>query len=907
MITANDRAARTLNSAYAAEQRTAGRWAWKTPPIYSWDAWLDKLWEQHLLSVDEAPLLLSNLQERSVWKRIVEARAASSPTSETIARLASEAWALLSDFEAHSERHHSWSSFASSDAEAFRHWAASFEYECRTRNWVSRSDLPNLLVKSIQQCNIELPTEIILVGFDRITPAASTLLGEIRAGGCPVNLPEPAEPAGNAQMVQAGDLRDELSTCAWWMRSVLAANPTAHIAVISQNVEEIRGEIDRTFRGVLMPEALGIESSTRMPFEFSLGHPLSSVAVIKAALLLLKWLTTPLDQNEVTWLLLSGFIGAHHDATQMATLDVELRKYGRLPPQLPLSSVAAFKPRTHSETIHRFLHRLHGMERLATAEEVGRRSRTAAEFVELSNSLLKEAAWPGSRTLDSAEYQALDRWDRLTVDIAKLSFDERRYTYAEFVTMMDHYSGETLFSPESHDAPIQIMGAFESSGQTFDAIWFLGADDNQLPVTEPPHPLLPLGLQHRTRMPHGSPDIDWEVGLAVIERIAGSAPECNFSYSQRNSSGELRPSVLPAQAIPQSSSWLASKEFRISLGVIEPHLHMDHTVMVADSPFIPWPKELTAGGADILRMQSACPFQAFASRRLGAKPLDDAERGLDAIDRGNILHRVLESLWSKETPVYPPLKTRDDLINAKAGGYLSAILEHHIDNAFRDYSSSSGHEEWALAYHRIEKERLHFRLSQWLDYEMKRPPFTVEEQEKTTKPQINGLQLNLRVDRIDQVDGGHIIVDYKTGDVSTARWRGDRPDEPQLPLYAIHGGIPDLVGVLFAQIRAGDVGFKGHVANNTITVTYDSKHQVSFVKTPLDENLVDEWSQALSNLADQFLAGDASVAPKSYPKTCRYCELPSLCRVAETAVTRQPVEEAYDDESVIGNSGTTPR
>jgi hypothetical protein len=182
----------------------------------------------------------------------------------------------------------------------------------------------------------------------------------------------------------------------------------------------------------------------------------------------------------------------------------------------------------------------------------------------------------------------------------------------------------------------------------------------------------------------------------------------------------------------------------------------------------------------------------------------------------------------------------------------------------------------------------------WLDYEAKRVDFKVSKIEEKCETEIHGLMLRFRADRVDEVQGGKLILDYKSGPVSAAVWDGERPDEPQLPLYGIHGGFYPLRGLLFAQIRAGEVCFKGRVEHATSTVTPYLKGNDPLVKNPLDKNTLGAWSEALSNLADQFLAGDASVAPKSFPKTCRYCALPSLCRVAETLV----VLEVEDDEEV---------
>lgn len=85
--------------------------------------------------------------------------------------------------------------------------------------------------------------------------------------------------------------------------------------------------------------------------------------------------------------------------------------------------------------------------------------------------------------------------------------------------------------------------------------------------------------------------------------------------------------------------------------------------------------------------------------------------------------------------------------------------------------------------------------------------------------------------------------------------------------------------------------FTGRAENAAETVSNKLTPQSDLIKNPLTEDLLGQWADALSNLADQFLAGDAAVAPKSYPKTCRYCALPALCRVSQTSV----VLEAEDD------------
>ncbi len=895
VVTGNARAARSLRHLHAEAQRAEGKRAWPTPLIHDWQSWLSILWKQYLQNALDAPLLLTPLQEREVWKKIA---GVSAPDSEAIAKLAARAWELLSAFNAHGERNQSWSRSATSDAEIFRGWASTFHRECQTNRWISRSDLAALLTKSIEQATIDLPREVLLVGFDRLTPAQQALIDAARAVGVVVNGPMTPRRPSKSQLIKAKDLRDELMTCAWWARRKLEKDSTVSIAVIVQGIEEIRGEIERIFRGILMPESVGIETNDAMPFEFSLGTPLASVPLVKAVLLTLRWLVEPLEQGAISWLAMSGFLAADGEkVAAMAEFDAEIRKRGQLPPQVPLNAFIRYRPRLDSDIARRFLKRLRDILRTAQAEGVGNRRKTFPEWIESAEMLLKRAQWPGARALESVEYQARARWERLTGEVAALGFDGGRVSWSEFVTVLDRYATEAIFAPESQGAPIQIMGTLESSGQEFDALWFLGADEGQWPATGQPNPLLPLWLQRKAAMPHSSFDADWALNLGITRRLIASAPECVFSHALRDETGDLRPSALLGEALGSPMPAVSSEQLRAILQVSEEVPHHCLTEQIEDRSSIPWPKEIHAGGADILKRQSACAFQSFAVRRLGAEELDVAERGLTPQDRGNILHSVMQALWSKENPETLLLQSRDDLVRAKVSGRLSEVLAHHIAKVFQEeFKDAPGNNEWFRAYLQVERNRLQSVLSQWLDYESERQPFTVEEHEKEFPiTLLSGLKLDLRVDRIDRVDGGRFILDYKTGKVSSAMWGGERPQEPQMPLYGVHGPVDDLRGVVFAQVRAGEMTFAGRVKDAARTLIGNLSAHSGLVRNPLDDEILGEWSDALSGLADQFLAGNAAVAPKHYPKTCKHCALPRLCRVGETL--NASGTEDLDDES----------
>lgn len=876
VVAANARAARVLHLDYAAAQRAAGPSVWPTPAITDWSSWLRDLWQAHAFSVPGAPLLLTPLQERVLWTRCLGESFAS------FAPLAADAWSLLSQYQAHDQRRNPWGlAEEASDAELFRQWAAAFERECSRHRWLSPSQLETALAPHL--AGLTLPPEILLVGFDRFTPAQRSLLAALESRSIAVaELQTNPLPEAHRSWVAAPDQRGEWAACAAWARRLLLENPDTRIGVLVSSLRALRNPLDRTLRGILLPACDDIRRpSVAPPWEFSLGEPLAELPAIHAALLLLRWIARPLPQEEISWLLLSGFVSdtvAHSDA--LARHDARRRGDCVLSPERTLPQYQ--RSLAEISGLRGLYARLGELERSVTANRIRDNSRLPSAWTVLIPFLLERAGWPGPRTPDSVQFQALERWQRLLDELALLDFDNARYSYTDFLSLLERHARETVFSPESRDAPIQILGPFESSGQHFDALWFMGADDTRWPQRGSPHPLLPRLLQRKFAMPHATPTDAWNLAQTVTTRLLAAAPHIVFSFAERDAETEYRPSPLIANLFPPGT-----RPERASPAAGEYHPTPRFHEISDDSGALPWPREQNAGGASILRSQAACPFQAFAARRLAAEPLDAIEWGLDPAEKGKLLHNILERLFSPAGP----LRTQQDLVTAIAENTLPAILDSHIHAAVLALLHAEPDDPWQRAWIAIEKRRLHDRLFAWLTLESQRMPFTVEAcEQKLPDVQIGGLRLNLRADRIDLLpDGSRLILDYKSGDVSARSWDGDRPGEPQLPLYAAYGHVENLSGVLLAKIRAGDIGFDGRLRDARAQLLPGLSPKKPIVSQPYTEALRDEWAVALENLAAEFLRGEAAVEPRDRNE-CRLCGRQSLCRIAE----HEPI--APDDE-----------
>ena len=269
----------------------------------------------------------------------------------------------------------------------------------------------------------------------------------------------------------------------------------------------------------------------------------------------------------------------------------------------------------------------------------------------------------------------------------------------------------------------------------------------------------------------------------------------------------------------------------------------------------------------MFKHQAACPFRAFGQLRLGGRAPEGAETGLSALDRGILIHEVLDRIW-EELASHPGLLSTSP-------GRLAALARMSVGAAIHDMSMRRR----ALRQPRfaaIEQVRIEGLVTEWLEIEAQRQSFVVLHQEEKRSVNVGGIEVQIRADRVDQLEDGRlVIVDYKSGDHGPSRWEGERPDDPQLPIYAITAESP-VAGVFFGNLKAGKVGFRGLAVSEDI---------VPGVKPPrqgpeLGER-IEDWREVLNRLAAEFQEGKATVDPKDRKLTCRLCPLPTFCRVSE--------------------------
>ena len=861
LITPNQRAARTLRQAHDRAEIASGQTLWHPAEALPLEAWLGNLWHQHLVSGADTRMLLNRTQEHALWADIIRAdtETPSLRSPDALADLAARAWSLAHLYNARPRLR----DFApSTDSRAFDRWSRAFDRRLQRGQWITAAQLPAELAAA----NLTLPP-VTLVDFDTPPPAIAALFQSVPGATHQETTVTPTLSSLHA----AADDASELIVAATWARIHLDANPSATIAIVVPNLADRRAAINRAFAPILSPETLSITARPTTPaYEFSLGRPLAELPIAQTALTLLTWPLQPLPLETISALLLSPWFAS--EPSNLAAFDAfELRQTTLLRPELSLQSVINLLTRSRRSASHAMSHLLN-LQRAARSIAP---NQSFMQWADTFRTLLEAAGLPRHARSSSLAYQQHSRFESALDELATLDFDAKRPDASEALAAFSRILHQTVFATESTNAPVQILGPIELGGTSFDALWFLGADDLVWPTPIATTPLIPWPLQRTLAMPGADRKHDHAHAQALTNRIAHSATEVIFSYARQSEEGDRRPSPLLAT--------LNLIAYEAPEPVPTPPT-LPFEIIPDDLDLPPLPAGPVRGGANILKLQAACAFRAFAETRLHASQPETADPGLDALERGNIVHKVMEQLWT----VLGTQSNLRDLPTHK----LSNTLNQAIDLALSRITPETA---WDEAYLRVQRQRLRDLLLPWLAIERERPPFTVQPPEQKKHFQLGPLELELRIDRIDATARGLVILDYKTGVATPASWKTTRPDEPQLPLYSVltqqSGQI--LAGVAFAQLRPGDgLGITGYADDDLV---FGRKTRM---EAPTLAEQVEDWHTILTGLATAYAAGDTRVAPRSYPKTCAHCHQRILCRLNPDLLLED--EEEREEEPIHG-------
>ena len=820
IVTPNKRLSQALMGEFDAYQTDQGKKVWEAPDILPFGAFVQRFYEDGLYTDlgTELPMLLTPAQEEELWRQVLAGSGLL--TIESTAAKCRDAWNLANLWRIRPGA-------SNQDTEAFFSWLK--KYLENAGNDVDTARLPDMLHKFLPE--MKRPKLVVAWAFDILPPQTKEFL---EALGTETVFSKPTPRQGLVSRTTFDSSKHEIEAAAQWARARLEAGGK-RIGVVVPSLQEKRKEVVRVFSRVM---------GNVKPFDISIGVPLDRYPVVALALSVLRLSQTEIPFDEASRVIRSPFIGcAESELTGRMRLETRLRaKLGATVALPKLIAAAGQTPLLRAQ-----------LEKLFALRETGLFShKTPVEWARHFSTVLEKAGFPGERPLDSDEFQTQAKWHEALGELARLERISREMPFAEAFGILRKICADTLFQPETAETPIQVLGLLESVGVEFDHLWVSGLSDEAWPLKANPNPFLPLAQQRKAGIPEASAESSLALDRRITDGWKQAAQEVVFSSYSKEQDREVAPSPLVAD-IPATE--LELPVFPKLRDLIFASRKME-TLQDRVAPAVREKK--IQGGTRVLSDQAACPFRAFARHRLHADELEEPAEGLDASKRGKLVHLLMQHVWDE---LKDSTALQHDLAPAIERAAAAAVKELAVEGRFAE----------------LEQKRLARLAHEWFDkVERLRPPFTVVSTEEKRLLTFGGVQFDAYIDRVDKLStGGYAILDYKTGggNVTSKRWQGERPDEPQLPLYAV-SAQEEISAVVFAKFRPGDMRLVG--------LSRDDK-ALPRVTKPKDgwQPMLAGWKKEAERLGQSFAGGEAGVDPKKDLNTCRYCGLETLCRVYE--------------------------
>ena len=794
------------------------------PHCLPYQAFLRDLFNKtrHLHAHIKHPVLLTNLQQRYLWRQILTSQN-DYPCNEGLLHEIQDAWTRCQHWQIDVENP---AFLHTPQTRQFQLWQKQLLQDLIRLNAITEEQLVTQVLRYNGAFNA---TTVIWVCFDDYTPQQRTLQGTFEMQGCQQYHYDLTTQSSDTHRYAADDHQDESLQMIDWLKGRLAAGET-RIGVVVPDLQAQHRPLQRLLQRHIPQEQ----------FNISLGKPLTDYSLVTHALTWLGLNKNAISNQQARLLLHSPYLfGSKSELTARAqTLhDSRILQEAEIPFDTLLQEFNSTAPK-----LGKILETLTAYPKHASPQE----------WINLFKSRLTTLGFPGEYPLNSSTYQCFQRFIGLFDELLQLSVISPSMSVQTALDALQDVAKTTVFQTRKATTPVQILGLLEASGCTFDSVWVSGLTDQCLPKKTNLSAFIPLDLQRDLEMPHAVIARELQFAHQLLQRLQHGSRQSVFSYPCMTGDTPNLPSPLIVSLVDYTA------------GMLQVPVTTTPLVALVEDYVLPLrPAEAVSGGTSLLANQAKCPFRAFATHRLHAKSELKQSTGPDAGERGQIIHRIMEILWTKIGSQHQ--------LNALTSNEINTLIDEAIQSALTPFINSRPLSFSALVQD-VEFTRLRRLVSACLDWDKQRPAFVVEALEKTFTINLAGIEFKVRIDRLDRLTSNKKwVIDYKTSIPVAKPWNEDRPEAPQLLLYALLD--ESINALLFVQLKAGRIACSG-LSEDTLPI----KGLSGLKKNERWSDHREQWHQQLTDLAHEFSAGVCPPEP-SRASTCEFCDFPNLCRI----------------------------
>jgi ATP-dependent helicase/nuclease subunit B len=464
----------------------------------------------------------------------------------------------------------------------------------------------------------------------------------------------------------------------------------------------------------------------------------------------------------------------------------------------------------------------------------------------LSEGLAADAA--GVRLLD--ELQQIQR---------AVQGEQQPLTWLEFRGWLGRALEQSHFRLASQGHAVSLMGLGQSQLQRFDALIIAGMEREYLPGSPATSPFFNDAVRRELELPSSEEQLAER--FYHFRRLLESSDNLLLTLRRQQDGEEILPS--PWLESLRSFHLLAYNDAledeKLARLLDSPDsLVVDRraplpTASATPAPALPPTLLPQRYSASAYQQLMNCPYQFYAARGLRLAPSEAIREALEKSDYGERVHRILQAFHGNVEQLPGPFVNR---LDARSRHSAQALLEEISRTVFaEDMEDNFLHRGWL--------QRWLDKIPDYLDWQIAREQAgrvdTVEADLRTEGFAPN-LELQGRLDRIDQQHDGLAVVDYKTGGIANEE-EVLNGEAIQLPFYALLASHHQLAVTQVEYLALDDKKLGSKVV------------------------LRDDVLQQLSNDIGERLKGmqlemaDAQGLPAwGDEKVCGYCSMEGLCR-----------------------------
>ncbi|MBN2284420.1 MAG: PD-(D/E)XK nuclease family protein [Deltaproteobacteria bacterium] len=875
-LTATGRLARRLRHRFRRSRVLEDETAWERPPAVSLNVWLSAAWADAWPERVPAP----EPHRINLWRTLSEKIPPPEPLKGGfgIFTLLDETYKTLVRHRIDPKR----GAPAPPLVEWRRTISRAFEEALRKDGYFHPAELPLHVRQAIEADRIPCPAKVRLAGFDLPAPLEEDLFALFRMRGNCEHIDDPLSQAAVPRAVALPTREQEVQYLTRCLVEDARSIPLHRIGVVVPDMDGYVGMIEKALAEVTAE----VPARGSQWFNMTRGVPLSETALVRAALLPLRFALEGYDRDLFMALLLSPYYGcwqgkrhaiARADRVwRAAAVDSGLGHLMRALKKERPDILEQVRPEP-AEHLFSFLER-----DLETRKE-------GAFWAGEMNTLWKHLGFP----VISDEKDTVDQGHLVSIlDIFAAHLSAVLMNGREFLSWLEYLASRTTAQVSaSEEAGIQVIGIIESRGLDFERLYLLDMNDGSFP--QPARPLPLLDGRERALVQGGTVESQHDFARRSFSRLLRSAEGVILTRAEQEQSKPLTPSPFwprhaettgidiwndPGPAWSRAT-WLQAA-FR-GLGT---------DIEDTEDPVLPAIAQRDVLSPTQVEAALSCPFRYFVETIAGIEPLDDAGPGIPPRERGIALHRVLSAFTRKIR------EAGLDVTRERAAS--REIIESCVDTVLGALSRDP---RWV-----VERER-------WLELkDSAQPGLLTAWLEKEAEHRLEGWQcvgeeisfqdlklsdwpfsLRGRIDRIDvSGTGGIACWDYKTGNLPAKADITKAFKAPQLPLY--------LMAVREGKTRGLDINAGDVTGASAGYVQVKSLREVTFREVPEITASLDEWTAVISRLGELLKEARFPAEPcpfsdvKDPEAVCRGCPVRTVCRKGLQA-TELPNHEEPDE------------